>query len=176
MAEVSLFLVRSVPEIWQRCHFFMAVIIIQKSEQLLMLYRKKAPNLHKWNGVGGKIEVGEDPVQSVKREVLEETGLTIKDPIYRGIVSWNNGAGMYVFTAKQFQGELTECEEGPLEWKSIQWVRESSEVVSNIPIFLNHMLGREEPIECAFFYNEDGSINSFKIKALDISHRQFSFS
>jgi 8-oxo-dGTP diphosphatase len=140
-----------------------------------MLYRLKTPNLHKWNGVGGKIEAGEDPIQSVIREVWEETGLTITNSNYRGIVSWNNDGGMHVFTAKQFDGELTPCEEGPLEWKSIQWIRKSSEVVSNIPIFLDHLVGTQAPVEYAFLYDENGRIHDFKIKALD-GPLEYSFS
>ncbi|MBM7663112.1 ADP-ribose pyrophosphatase YjhB (NUDIX family) [Bacillus mesophilus] len=41
------------------------ICFIKKNEELLMLYRMKSPNLHKWNGVGGKIEIGENPLQSV---------------------------------------------------------------------------------------------------------------
>jgi 8-oxo-dGTP diphosphatase len=152
------------------------ICFIQKDDQLLMLYRMKAPNFHKWNGVGGKIELGENPLHSVKREVWEETGLTIMDPTYRGVVSWNNGAGMHVYTAIQFDGQLTPSEEGPLEWKSIQWVKESSEVVSNIPIFLDHMLSKEAPVEFAFFYNDDGTINSFKKIPLEVQDKEPSFS
>jgi 8-oxo-dGTP diphosphatase len=148
------------------------ICFIQKENQLLMLYRRKAPNLHKWNGVGGKIEKGEDPEQSIRREVLEETGLTIMDPKYRGVVSWNNGVGMHVYTATKFEGELTPCEEGPLEWKPIQWIRESSEVVSNIPIFLDHMLSEQAPVEYSFIYNEAGIINSFKKIPLEVLNQE----
>lgn len=119
-----------------------------------MLYRKKNPNLHKWNGVGGKIEPGETPVASIIREVKEETGLIVEDPIYKGIVSWNDTGGMYVFVVTQFDGEIVSSEEGPLEWKDIQWILESKDVVSNIPIFFDHLLSDEEPVEYAFQYNE----------------------
>lgn len=36
------------------------------SDQVLMLYRKKAPNKNFWNGLGGKIEVGETPLTKMK--------------------------------------------------------------------------------------------------------------
>ncbi|MBB6453764.1 8-oxo-dGTP pyrophosphatase MutT (NUDIX family) [Salirhabdus euzebyi] len=51
-----------------------------------MLFRNKKPNKDKWNFVGGKIEPGETHEQAAIREAEEETGLTIKEIIYRGVV------------------------------------------------------------------------------------------
>jgi 8-oxo-dGTP diphosphatase len=131
----KLFGVRSV-----RMEIPYTICFIRRNEEVLMLYRMKSQNLHKRNGVGGKIEVGEDPLQSVQREVWEETGLTVTDLSYRGVVSWNGISGMHVYRADHFSGEVTVSEEGPLEWKKIQWIQESKETVSNIPIFLHHLL------------------------------------
>lgn len=139
------------------------ICFIRKNNQFLMLYRKKNPNLHKWNGVGGKIEPGETPVTSVIREVREETGLIVEDPIYKGIVSWNDSGGMHVFVISQFDGEIVSSDEGPLEWKDIQWILESKDVVSNIPLFFDHLLSDEEPVEYAFHYSEEGNIVSYHV-------------
>lgn len=57
----------------------------------LMLHRVKKENdcnRDKWIGVGGKFENGESPEECVLRETLEETGLTLTDWRYRGIVTF----------------------------------------------------------------------------------------
>jgi 8-oxo-dGTP diphosphatase len=89
----------------------------------LMVYRnKKANDIHegKWNGLGGKFEAGETPEECVIREVLEESGLSIRDPKYCGLLMFPNFKGndwyVFVFTATDFTGELIDSPEGRLEW------------------------------------------------------------
>ena len=90
-----------------------------------MLHRVKKEvdaNKDKWIGVGGKFEEGESPEDCVCREVLEETGLTLTDYTYRGIVTFVSdkweGEFMHLFTAAGFEGAIKECDEGALEWIS----------------------------------------------------------
>ena len=89
----------------------------------LMLHRTKKENdenRDKWIGVGGKFEYGESPEDCVKREVLEETGLTLTSYRYRGIVTFVSDEWeteyMHLFTADGYEGEMIECNEGTLEW------------------------------------------------------------
>lgn len=96
---------------------------IEKDEKYLMLHRTKKKNdisYEKWLGVGGKFEEGETPEICLLREVKEETGLTLTDYSYRGIVYFLSDIyedeRMHLFSAKGFEGELTECNEGELVW------------------------------------------------------------
>ena len=95
----------------------------ERDGRYLMLHRTKKErdeNRDKWIGVGGKFEAGESPEDCVKREVLEETGLTLTSYCYRGIVTFvSNEYGteyMHLFTASDWTGNLKECDEGELEW------------------------------------------------------------
>lgn len=89
----------------------------------LMLHRVKKKNdvnHDKWIGVGGKFEPGETALACALREVREETGLTMQDPCYRGIVDficppWP-AERMHLYTCTRFTGQMTECSEGTLEW------------------------------------------------------------
>lgn len=104
----------------------MTLCYIQNDDKTLMLHRiKKENDLHegKWNGVGGKFEKGESPEDCVIREVKEETGLNIKNPKLKGIITFpefsknNEDFYVFVFTANEFNGNLIEdCPEGHLEW------------------------------------------------------------
>ena len=89
-----------------------------------MLHRVKKENdcnHDKWIGVGGKFEDGESPEECVLRETLEETGLTLTDYRYRGIVTFVSDRWeteyMHLFTATGGTGGIREdCDEGVLEW------------------------------------------------------------
>lgn len=97
---------------------------VRKNDQTLMLHRvKKANDIHqgKWNGLGGKLEVGESPEHCVVREVSEESGLNILQPRYHGLLVFADFKAddwyVWVFSADQFDGELVEaCAEGLLKW------------------------------------------------------------
>ncbi len=98
---------------------------IEKDGRYLMLHRVKKKNdinKDKWIGVGGRFEEGESPYDCVRREVKEETSLTLNKPIYRGIVTFVMGDVtelMHLFTCTDFSGEVGECNEGELEWVDI---------------------------------------------------------
>ncbi|MFJ7747920.1 NUDIX hydrolase [Peribacillus sp. NPDC097295] len=123
--------------------------------EILMLHRKNDPNRNKWNGVGGKIEEGETIDGSMAREIIEETGLNVKDMSFRGIVTWNETGGMYVYRAEDTGGELIACDEGELAWKPYEWVMETDEAVSNIKHYLNEVLFEDSFYEFALTYENE---------------------
>ena len=58
-----------------------AYVFRKKEDGLLFLILKRAETKiyeHLWQGVAGKIELGESAPEAAKRELLEETGLTPK--------------------------------------------------------------------------------------------------
>ena len=96
---------------------------LERDGKYLMLHRIKKEhdaNRDKWIGVGGHFEDGESPEDCVRREVQEETGLTLTCFSYRGIVTFVSDRWeteyMHLFTADGFSGTLKECDEGALEW------------------------------------------------------------
>ena len=102
---------------------------IVKDGKVLMLHRVKKKNdinHDKWIGIGGKFEPEEAPEECILREAKEETGLTLTSWQCRGVVTFlqegGEGEYMYLFTADDFTGELTECDEGDLQWVSLDFL------------------------------------------------------
>ena len=96
---------------------------LERGDEYLMLHRTKKKNDEnhdKWIGVGGKFEAGESPEDCMHREIFEETGLTVTDYRYRGIVTFVSDIYgteyMHLFTVTDWTGEARECDEGELAW------------------------------------------------------------
>jgi 8-oxo-dGTP diphosphatase len=90
----------------------------------LMLHRiKKQNDMHagKWNGLGGKLLPGETPEQCAIREVQEESGLTLINPVLRGVLTFpafskDEDWYCFLFVAHAFTGQLIDSAEGVLTW------------------------------------------------------------
>lgn len=96
---------------------------IEQDGRWLVIHRTKKENdenADKWIGVGGKFEDGESPEECALREVKEETGLTMTEFRFRGIVTFVSDKWgteyMHLFTCTGFTGSVGECDEGDLVW------------------------------------------------------------
>lgn len=97
------------------------MIMIEKPETNEILVQNKVDPA--WPGIifpGGHVEADETIVESAYREALEETGLTIKNPVLVGIKEFPlPGDARYVvflFKVTEFAGKLKANEEGELLW------------------------------------------------------------
>lgn len=108
---------------------------LESNGKLLMLRRRKEPFQGFWTAPGGKLEPLEEPRQTIIREIWEETGLTLKSPTLKMIIS-ETGEGrdynwlVFIFLAHDFSGSLKESDEGTLQWipKSLLLNRSISDV------------------------------------------------
>ena len=92
-----------------------AVLVYPRcGDEVLMLHRNARPeDFHagKWNGLGGKCEPDESPLDAAVRELREESGLALPAGAFRPLV--------FVFTAAVAPEDRREglpCPEGALHW------------------------------------------------------------
>lgn len=102
------------------------LVYIIKDGKTLMIHRNRKDgdeHLGKYNGLGGKLESGETLEECAKREVLEESGLTLTELTKKGDIlfpkfdKYGNDWHVHIYTSNDFTGELNyENREGDLAW------------------------------------------------------------
>lgn len=102
---------------------------IRDGDKVLMVHRtfkETDENLGKWNGIGGKVEYGENIDEGMRREIKEETGLDVIDMKMRGTIVWRDFGPkkedwlVFVFVVDEFSGfPFSENDEGRLSWVNI---------------------------------------------------------
>ena len=95
--------------------------LIQDGNKMMLQNRVKED----WKGYtfpGGHVEAGESFVDAVTREMKEETGLDIINPILVGVKQFPIPNGRYIvflFKATEFEGTVVSSDEGEMEWIDI---------------------------------------------------------
>jgi 8-oxo-dGTP diphosphatase len=104
----------------------LAYVLSPDGCQVLLVHRNRRPDdVHfgKYNGLGGKLQPGEDVVTGIRREVREEAEIECDALTLRGTVSWP-GFGKhgedwfgFIFRVDSWHGQPPrENPEGNLEW------------------------------------------------------------
>ncbi len=97
----------------------------------------------RYNGVGGHIERDEDPLTSARREIHEETGLSVRDlrlcAVYNIDAGEASGIVLFVFTAFSAIRDVIANDEGTLHWVARADVG-TLDLVEDLPIILPRVL------------------------------------
>lgn len=97
-----------------------------------------------WCFPGGHVEPKESFVESVIREVWEESGLTIQNPKICGVKQFFLEDGcryvVLLFQAREFTGHLRSSSEGEVRWMSLEELKNqqmASGFREMLPVFLD---------------------------------------
>lgn len=105
------------------------VLSVDRTKVLMVhrIARADDEQLGKFNGLGGKVEAGEDVVTCMRRELREEAGIDATGLRLRGTVSWPgfhaDGGDVFgfVFLIDEWTGEVpADNAEGPLTWQPVE--------------------------------------------------------
>lgn len=146
-------------------------------DEVLLLHG--APDKPIWpgqyNGVGGHVRPDEDVRSAALREIHEETGLTVRDLLLRGIVHIpapleSRGVLLFVFTAIAPDKTVRPSQEGKPEWIAIDKVYRL-DLVEDLPILLPRILSTGQdvsPFFALYKYDDDRQlIVTFQTDRLD---------
>jgi 8-oxo-dGTP diphosphatase len=105
-------------------------VLSPNGRQVLLIHRNRRSDdahLGKYNGLGGKLDPGEDVVACMRREVREEAGIECDELTLRGTISWP-GFGKqgedwfgFIFRIDRWHGApRSDNPEGTLEWIDVE--------------------------------------------------------
>ncbi len=136
------------------------LVYARRDDEVLVMRRNKEPNLGLWVAPGGKVEVGESPYETARREMLEETGLLVDDLRLRGFCTevsplpgWN--WMLFIYTTRTFFGVVQPDErEGDFAWKLVHTYLNDLPIPQADMIFAPRVLRMEEGIfQAKFVYD-----------------------
>ncbi|MBQ8080336.1 MAG: 8-oxo-dGTP diphosphatase [Clostridia bacterium] len=142
---------------------------VERAGRYLMLHRIRKDqdeNASKWIGIGGHLEENESPEECVRREALEEAGLTLTGLRLRGVITfilpaWGNEL-TFLYTASADREELPDCDEGVLRWVPV-------EQVTDLPlwegdrVFLPLLRERQDCFSLKLIYDAEGRLLSYQL-------------
>ena len=105
-------------------------VLSADKSHVLLIHRNARPDdtaLGKYNGLGGKMEGGEDALACMRRELREEVNVDAQTCVLRGTVSWpgfgKNGEDWFgfIFIVTEWDGDVPATNaEGTLDWVPVQ--------------------------------------------------------
>ena len=131
-------------------------MVYDRNGNILVQDRKKPD----WPGLcfpGGHVEPGESFVESVIREVREETGLTIEKPILCGTKQFQTRQGeryvVFFYKTDRFSGELRASNEG-----EVFWIPRNTLTDYPLSVDFEEMVAifESETMSEFYYYQEDG--------------------
>ena len=120
--------------------------MLTRADGKVLVQNRIDPN---WGGLtfpGGHVEPGESLVDSIVREMQEETGLTILNPKLIGSKSWMQKDGsrylFLLYNATEYEGERHSSEEGGIAWMTIEEMR-AGKMVEGMELYFRVYLDRD---------------------------------
>lgn len=138
------------------------LVYVVQGEDVLVMHRNKEPNLGLWIAPGGKIEAGESPHETARREMLEETGLVVDDLRLRGFCTevsplpqWN--WMLFIFATRTFSGTLhPDVREGDFAWLPVTTYLSDVPIPQADAIFAPRILLADDDLfQAKFVYDDD---------------------
>ncbi|XP_077980099.1 oxidized purine nucleoside triphosphate hydrolase-like [Glandiceps talaboti] len=102
----------------------LTIVYIVKDNKVLLGLKKRGFGVGNWNGFGGKVQAGETIEDAAKRELEEESSLTVDHLEKIGVVDQefvndSTVLEMHIYKTDSYHGDPTESEEMKPQWFEI---------------------------------------------------------
>ncbi|XP_077383573.1 oxidized purine nucleoside triphosphate hydrolase [Festucalex cinctus] len=99
----------------------LTLVLVVEPGRVLLGMKKRGFGAGKWNGFGGKVQSGETVEEGARRELLEESGLTVDTLERVGNIQFEMESDrelldVHIFRADSYSGEPMETEEMRPQW------------------------------------------------------------
>lgn len=148
----------------------LTLCLVVDGKKVLLGMKKRGWGEGKWNGFGGKVEEGETIEQAAKRELLEESGISVKNLKEKGVVEFeylDTGKSMevHIFKAYEYYGTPKESEEMSPKWFDfcdIPFNEMWPDDLYWLPLFL-----KDKNFKGKFIFENNDKIINYDLKVLD---------
>jgi 8-oxo-dGTP diphosphatase/2-hydroxy-dATP diphosphatase len=149
----------------------LTLVLIHENDKVLLGLKKRGFGVGLWNGFGGKVHEGETIEDAAKRELLEESGLTVNTMEKIGVIdfSWKNKEGevlqVHYFASSNFSGTLIETEEMQPKWfllNDVPFEKMWADDKYWFPLFLEN-----KKFKGKFIFNDDNSVFSYELNKIN---------
>lgn len=101
----------------------LTLVYLRRGDEILLGYKKRGFGMGQWNGLGGKVDEGEEIGMAARREVKEESGIDVGALRKFGIIECDyrnvekpGVLEIHLFESFDFKGEPVETEEIEPKW------------------------------------------------------------
>lgn len=139
------------------------LLFLLKDDELLLAMKKRGFGAGLWNGVGGKIELGETIEQAMIRECQEEIGVTPTQFARVGQIDFYGGSSsepwhlqIYIYISAAWRGEPSETDEMAPKWYKFANIPYNN-MWDDDKYWLPEML-RGSMVDGTFYFNENNIV------------------
>jgi mutator protein MutT len=144
------------------------LVYLVKNRNVCLGMKKKGYSMGKWNGFGGKVEIGESKNEAAIREVKEEAGvkIQIKDLIKKASFYYHEMPEDWtveIYVCSKWSGEIKESDEMRPEWFEISKLP-LLQMWENDALWIERVLTQTKRLKGTFWHDENGKVAKYEIK------------
>ena len=143
------------------------ILVLKRSEQ-----KKIAPGF--FHPAGGKVDQNEEPLRASKRELMEETGLTVKNIRLEAVVTEiephkpNENWLIFHYSGDYESGEIKQTLEGEFVWLTKEELTNCDNLFPSVKALIKYIVDENQGTAFASFIYTDCKTETAKLRDLEI--------